>query len=68
MNMKNTISTKFAQLIEDRRGAGMTEYIILIGVIALLALAAFNIFGEQVHDKIEAQGNTVDDINDTPGK
>jgi pilus assembly protein Flp/PilA len=65
--MKRQISetNKLRQLLRDRRGAGMTEYIILVGVIALLALAAFNVFGGQVRDKIKAQGDTVETkIND----
>ena len=63
--MKN-LSNKLARIIEDRRGAGMTEYIILVGVIALLALGAFQLFGESVKAKIEAQTGTVDTINDAP--
>jgi Flp pilus assembly pilin Flp len=53
---------KIVKLIRDRRGAGMTEYIILVGVIALLAIAAFRFFGKSVSQKIEKQSETVRNI------
>jgi len=49
-------------LLRDQRGAGMTEYIILVGVIALLAIAAFKVFGGSVSTKIGNQAKTVDGI------
>ncbi|HET9955598.1 MAG TPA: hypothetical protein VFQ61_13885 [Polyangiaceae bacterium] len=48
-----------------RRGATMVEYIIVIGLVALLAIAAFKFFGEKVGNKIKSQGNAVEKINDT---
>jgi Flp pilus assembly pilin Flp len=53
---------KMVKLIRDRRGAGMTEYIILVGVIALLAIAAFRFFGKSVSEKIGKQSETVRNI------
>jgi Flp pilus assembly pilin Flp len=53
---------KLLKLIKDRRGAGMTEYIILVGVIALLSIAAFRFFGKSVSEKIEKQSDTVKNI------
>ncbi len=61
----NQISKKpgtLLSLIRDQRGAGMTEYIILVGVIALLAIAAFKIFGSQVSAKISQQSDTVSKV------
>ena len=49
-------------LIRDKRGAGMTEYIILVGVIALLAIAAFKIFGSKVSSKIQQQSTSVEKV------
>jgi pilus assembly protein Flp/PilA len=40
----------------------MTEYIILVGVIALLAIAAFKIFGSKVSSKIQQQSTSVDKV------
>ncbi len=59
--------TKLNKLIRDRRGAGLTEYIILVGVIAILAVAAFKAFGGKVKAKITDQTNTVEtQVNTAP--
>jgi pilus assembly protein Flp/PilA len=49
-------------LLRDRRGANLVEYIILVGVIALIALAGFRFFGKTVTNKVEEQGNKVNQI------
>jgi Flp pilus assembly pilin Flp len=53
---------KLLKIIKDRRGAGMTEYIILVGVIALLSIAAFRFFGKSVSGIVDKQAKTVDGI------
>lgn len=45
--------------LKDTRGANLVEYIILVGVVALLALAGFRIFGTNVDAKIKSQGADV---------
>jgi pilus assembly protein Flp/PilA len=50
-------------LITDTRGANIVEYIILVGVVALIAIAGFKIFGTSVEAKITEQGSSVDGIN-----
>jgi pilus assembly protein Flp/PilA len=57
---KLTLATK--NLIKDKRGANLVEYIILVGVVALIALAGFKIFGQKVNDKINSQAGTVGGI------
>jgi pilus assembly protein Flp/PilA len=49
-------------IIRDRRGANLVEYIILVGVVALIALAGFKFFGTKVRSKIDTQANQVSDI------
>ena len=51
------------KLLKDNRGANLVEYIILVGVIALIAIAGFKIFGGKVWDKAEKQGESVGNIN-----
>lgn len=61
----NNVSKKprtLLAVIRDTRGAGMTEYIILVGVIALLAIAAFKIFGSKVSEKISQQSTSVEKV------
>jgi Flp pilus assembly pilin Flp len=58
---------RIRSLTKDTRGASMVEYVILVGVIAVLALAAFKIFGTSVMTKIQGQGQTVDtQVNTAP--
>lgn len=52
-------------IIRDVRGANMVEYIILVGVVALIAIAGFKLFGSKVQDKIQEQAGSVGGINGT---
>ena len=53
---------KITKLLKDSFGANLVEYIILVGVIALVAIAGFKIFGEKVDQKIQEQSNKVEQI------
>jgi pilus assembly protein Flp/PilA len=57
---KMTLANK--GFLKDTRGANLVEYIILVGVVALIALAGFKVFGQKVNDKIKNQSTTVDGI------
>ena len=57
---KMTLANK--DFLKDTRGANLVEYIILVGVVALIALAGFKIFGQKVNDKIKQQSDTVNGI------
>jgi pilus assembly protein Flp/PilA len=54
---------RFNKLVRDQRGAGMVEYIILVGVVALLAIAAFKYFNTSVKTKVNQQADTVNKVN-----
>jgi pilus assembly protein Flp/PilA len=56
------------RILRDTRGANMVEYILLVGVVALISIAAFKMFGGKVQDKIKEQGNSVGQINASPGQ
>jgi pilus assembly protein Flp/PilA len=49
--------------LKDTRGANLVEYIILVGVVALIALAGYKFFGQSVTTKINEQGSSVGSIN-----
>jgi Flp pilus assembly pilin Flp len=53
---------KINKLLKDNRGANLVEYIILVGVIALVALIGFKTFGTSVKSKINDQAGKVDGI------
>jgi pilus assembly protein Flp/PilA len=52
-----------AMLARDTRGAGLVEYMVLVGFIAVAALAAFRAFGSSVHSKVEAQAACVTSLS-----
>lgn len=53
-------------LVRDTRGANLVEYIILVGVVAIIGIVAFGKFGGTVSKKIDNQADTVQ--NDIPTK
>jgi Flp pilus assembly pilin Flp len=53
------------KFLKDTRGANMVEYIILVGVVAILAMAGFKYFGGSVQAKIQQQGDTVGGVQGT---
>lgn len=50
------------KLFKETKGANLVEYIILVGVVALIALAGFKIFGKNVDQKIQDQAGKVSGI------
>jgi Flp pilus assembly pilin Flp len=50
------------RLVQDTRGANFVEYMIIVGVVALLAIAAFTTFGSDVQQKITDEGGKVTGI------
>ena len=46
-------------IVSDRRGATTTEYAILIGLLALVVLAAVKLFGSSLRTKINEQTETI---------
>ena len=57
--------TRSARLLRDQRGASLIEYVLLVGVVALLTVAGFKIFGKAVNDKISDQAKAVGTVNGT---
>ena len=55
--------TQMNKLVRDQRGATLIEYVLLIGVVALLAVGGFRVFGGSVRAKIQQQAQAVDGVN-----
>lgn len=49
-------------LARDTRGANMVEYIIVVGLVALIAIVGFTTFGGDVKTKIEEQSTKVKNV------
>ena len=61
--MKITKHLGINRLVKDERGANMVEYIILVGIVAILAIVAFRYFNSSVKDKVNQQADTVQGID-----
>jgi ATP-dependent helicase HrpA len=55
------------RLLRDTRGANLVEYIILVGMIALLSIGAFKIYQNKVRGKVVEQAKTTGAINHSAG-
>lgn len=53
-------SSFFRRFVRDTRGANMVEYIILVGMVALICIAAFGKFSGSVKKKLGDQGAQVE--------
>jgi pilus assembly protein Flp/PilA len=56
--------TKLARIFRETRGGDFIEYIIICGVVALLAIAAFTAFGKDIQAKVTEEGGKVTGIQD----
>ena len=50
---------RISQRLQSARGANMVEYIILVGLVALIALVGFQAFGGGINKKVFEQGGVV---------
>lgn len=50
------------RLLRDQRGAGLVEYAMLAGLVAIAAFGAFRAFGGNVSSAVTTQGTTVSGI------
>ncbi|HET6332026.1 MAG TPA: Flp family type IVb pilin [Polyangiales bacterium] len=53
---------KKRSLLRDQRGAGLVEYAMLAGLVAIAAFAAFRTFGGNVNTAVTNQATTVSGI------
>lgn len=60
--MKNKNRSSLRNFVRATRGANMVEYIILVGIVALLAVLGFKTFSKSVSDTVAAQGATVEGV------
>ncbi len=65
MNIDKVV-VRSRSLVRDTRGANLVEYIILVGVVAIIGIVAFGKFGGNVSEKVGQQADTVK--NDIPTK
>ena len=54
-------------LAADSRGASFIEYVIVVGLVAIIAIAAFQKFGETVVKKLEDETKALDKVKPAGG-
>jgi pilus assembly protein Flp/PilA len=47
---------RFRRFMKGRRGQGMSEYIIMVGLVAIAAIGVYTAFGDQVRAAMNAIG------------
>jgi Flp pilus assembly pilin Flp len=55
-----------AELRSDQRGAAFVEYVIVVGLVAIVCILAFNQFGDAVKGKVNQQKDAI--VNMGSGK
>jgi Flp pilus assembly pilin Flp len=60
--MKTKIQNKLATLARDQKGAGLVEYLLLVGLIAIICIVAFEQFGDTVSSKTGEFKGKVNDL------
>ncbi len=53
---------RIQSLLDDTRGAGMAEYVILVAVIAVFCIVAFQSFGGAVRDRVQSQTTRINQL------
>ena len=48
--------------VQNERGQGMAEYIIIVILVAIIVLVAIRVFGESVFNQFEEATTEVDDL------
>jgi pilus assembly protein Flp/PilA len=66
--MRARLRKLLASLGRDERGQGMTEYIIIVALIAIAAIGVVTIFGDNIRDLFAASTNALaGETKVTPG-
>ncbi|HEX3595818.1 MAG TPA: hypothetical protein VHU80_11985 [Polyangiaceae bacterium] len=54
--------TKLQNLVRDTRGAASLEYLIIAGLVALLCIGGWRMFGQNMSNKIFGEAGTINTI------
>jgi len=55
----------FRRIAHDTKGANLVEYVLLVGLMAIICLAVFKTFGDKIKEKITGYTTTVETIQTT---
>ena len=57
-----TLQARLKRLAADRRGAAFTEYVIIVGIVALLGMGIFTSFRGSIKTAVGKQGTSVESL------
>ncbi|MDB5216539.1 MAG: uncharacterized protein JWO86_4466, partial [Myxococcaceae bacterium] len=63
----NKTRSSIRNFVRATRGANMVEYIILVGLVALICIGGYTVFGDKVNKAISVQSTTVGNVNTAAG-
>lgn len=63
--MKKQLQKTVGFLYSDNKGQAMSEYALILALIAIVAIAAIGLFGEQIVDLFTAASDEVGDAVDS---
>ena len=58
--MQNKLRALVQKLSRDQRGLSTVEYVVLLVLIVVMAVAIWNLFGDMLSDKLEAAATEFD--------
>jgi Flp pilus assembly pilin Flp len=64
---RTSLRGRLRRLAADSRGASFIEYVIVVGLVAIIAIAAFQKFGETVVKKLEDETKALDKVKPAGG-
>ncbi len=53
------VMQKIGKLCRSKKGQGMTEYIIIVALIAIAAIMIFTLFGDQIRNVVGGMGDQI---------
>jgi Flp pilus assembly pilin Flp len=56
------VSNSLQRFARDQRGASFIEYVIVVGLVAIIAIAGFKAFGAKVVEKLTDETNGLDQV------
>jgi Flp pilus assembly pilin Flp len=62
IDKSSALSRFFKRLSADQRGASFVEYVIVVGLVAIVCIMAFGNFGKAINKKVEEQTGKISDM------
>jgi pilus assembly protein Flp/PilA len=59
LKLYTTVQIALARVFDEEEGQGLTEYALILALVAIVAIAALNLLGSSVSTKLSAVGNSI---------